>query len=164
MKSPEPADAATFLDFFRAVCGETDFLLFRPEEVSYIVEEEAGIIRSFLEDERKALIAIFDGKRIVANIGIQPVGKAEKLRHRAKIGISVRKEYWGQGLGSLLIQEAETATRRMGFERLELDVFTANSRALLYQHLGFIQCGCIPRAARLTDGSYSDEIYMTKAL
>ena len=165
LRSPEAGDAEALIDYLRAVCGETEFLLCGAEEVTYTAAEERDFITAFLEDERKLLLAVFDGERAIADIGVEPVRDVAKMRHRAKIGISVRKEYWGRGIGSLLLREAERAARGMGYERLELDVFAANSRALsLYERTGFVQCGCIPRAARLADGSYSDEIYMTKVL
>lgn len=151
--------------YFLTVCGETDFLLSRPHEVTYTVEKGREVIASFLSQEKRMLIAVFDGERIIADIGIEAVGNFEKYRHRARIGISVLREYWGNGIGRLLLAEAEKEARSMGYEQIELDVFEKNSRAVsLYKKAGFIECGRIPRAACLLDGSYSDLIYMTKSL
>ncbi|MCR5724726.1 MAG: GNAT family N-acetyltransferase [Treponema sp.] len=165
VRSPEEADAAELLDYFLTACGETDFLLCRPHEVTFTVEKEREMIASHLAHEKRMLIAVFDGKRIIADIGIQAAGDFEKYSHRCRIGISVRSEYWGHGIGSLLLSEAEKAARSMGYKQLELDVFAVNSRAVsLYKKAGFTECGRIPRAAHMLDGSYSDLIYMIKQL
>ena len=81
------------------------------------------------------------------------------------MGISVRKEYWGCGLGSYLMQLAIDQTRTNGFEQLELGVFSDNTRAIhLYEKVGFERCGTIPHAFKLKDGTYRDEIMMVKML
>lgn len=55
--------------------------------------------------------------------------------------------------------------KKAGFEQLELGVFADNDRALcLYKKMGFEEIGRIPRAFRLPDGSYIDEITMVKML
>ena len=55
--------------------------------------------------------------------------------------------------------------RRNGFLQLELGVFCDNERALrFYRKLGFAECGRTPRAFRLADGSFRDEIQMVRFL
>ncbi|SFQ49689.1 Acetyltransferase (GNAT) family protein [Lachnospiraceae bacterium XBB1006] len=52
-----------------------------------------------------------------------------------------------------------------GMEQLELGVFSDNDRARhLYQKYGFKEYGVNPRAFKLQDGSYRDEIIMVKML
>ena len=85
--------------------------------------------------------------------------------HRAYVGISIEQKYWGCGLGSYLMQLAIDQTRANGFEQLELGVYSDNSRAIhLYEKFGFKRYGIQPRAFKLKDGTYRDEIIMVKML
>ena len=88
-----------------------------------------------------------------------------KCFHRARMGISVLKEYWGCGLGSYLMQLAVDQTRTNGFEQLELDVYSDNARAIhLYEKFGFERYGALPHGFKLKDGTYRDDILMVKML
>jgi len=50
----------------------------------------------------------------------------------------------GRGLGPLLMRFAESRARRLGYEALRLDAFTANPRALrLYAGLGYRDAGSV---------------------
>lgn len=50
-----------------------------------------------------------------------------------------------------------------GFEQLELGVFSDNERAIrLYEKYGFQKTGVSPRAFKLKDGTYRDEILMVR--
>ena len=81
------------------------------------------------------------------------------------MGISLLKEYWGCGLGSFLMQIAVEQAAANGFEQLELGVFEDNARAIaLYEKFGFAKYGVNPRAFKLKDGTYRDEIIMVKML
>ena len=53
----------------------------------------------------------------------------------------------------------------MGLEQMELGVYADNERAIhLYQKYGFEQCGIWKNAFKLKDGTYRDEILMSKIL
>lgn len=52
-----------------------------------------------------------------------------------------------------------------GFEQLELGVFEDNTEAIhIYEKFGFQKYGVQPRAFKLKDGTYRDEIIMVKML
>lgn len=54
-----------------------------------------------------------------------------------------------------------TSAKQTRFEQIELGVFADNNRALhMYKKAGFVQTGIIPRAYKLKDGTYRDEIQM----
>ena len=63
------------------------------------------------------------------------------------------------------MQLAIGQTRANGFEQLELGVYSDNSRAIhLYEKFGFERYGIQPRAFKLKDGTFRDEIIMVKML
>ena len=66
-----------------------------------------------------------------------------------------------QGLGRILLTEAETAAQAGGVRKIFLDVSQNNSAALaLYRSEGFVETGCRP--AYYSDGS--DAVLMEKTL
>ena len=165
LKSPKPQDAAAMLEFLKQTSGETEFLIRYPEEVTFTLEDEKEILDRYGASETDFMInAVCEG-RIIGNIGVKQVGNSMKVRHRAMLGIAVLRAYWQLGLGrELLAQGIETA-RGIGYEQMELGVYASNIVARsLYAQLGFEQTGVIPRAFRLKDGSYQDEVQMVLRL
>lgn len=138
-------DAQAVLDSFIKTHTETDYLLSYPDEIRYTLEDEAELLKRKDRSENEAeIIAIVDGK--VAGVsGIDPIGKAYKLKHRANFGISVEKEYWGLGIGRAMTEACITCAKRAGYEQLELDVVSGNTNAVaLYESVGFIEYGRNP--------------------
>ena len=159
------AEDAEALEVFRcATYSETHFMARYPEEGANLETVQKGLAGS----EASALnfeVGAFAGEKLVGEFGVAQVRPHIKYRHRAVMGISVRKEYWGCGLGSYLMQLAIDQTRTNGFEQLELGVYSDNARAIhLYEKVGFERYGIQPRAFKLKDGTYRDEIIMVKML
>lgn len=80
-----------------------------------------------------------------------------KVRHVAHlIGMMVRDEHAGRGIGGLLLRQALTLLRREPLlETLTLSVTAGNGPAIaLYRRAGFTRYGHLPRAIRLSDGRY----------
>ncbi|WP_029324565.1 GNAT family N-acetyltransferase [Butyrivibrio sp. AE3004] len=158
-------DAEKILAFRRDVAGETIYLTRYPYEIDNSVDKERDIIGNYLRAEHLGMLAIFDEDMIVGITSISPVGITFKTRHRASAELVVRKKYWNLGLGSYLLDQVIEMAGNCGYERLELSVFADNARALrLYKKKGFIECGQIPQAFKMMDGTYHDEIMMSKNL
>mgnify|MGYP000001894457 FL=1 len=159
------ADDAEALNAFRyAIYSETYFMARYPEEGANLETVQTGLAacgKSPVNFE----VGAFAGEKLVGEFGVAQVRPHIKYRHRAVMGISVRKEYWGCGLGGYLMQLAIDQTRSNGFEQLELGVYSDNARAIhLYEKVGFESYGIQPRAFKLKDGTYRDEIIMVKML
>jgi len=66
----------------------------------------------------------------------------------------------GRGVGRRLAEAAIAAAKAQGAERIELEVFASNTRAIaLYERLGFVREG-VKRNARKLDGEYDDIVQM----
>ena len=159
------ADDAEALSAFRnAIYSETHFMARYPEERASL-EAVRNWLAGYGESPVNFEVGAFAGEKLVGEFGVAQVRPHIKYRHRAVMGISVRKEYWGCGLGSYLMQLAIDRTRTNGFEQLELGVYSDNTRAIhLYEKFGFERCGTTPHAFKLKDGTYRDEIMMVKML
>ena len=117
------------------------------------------------ESAGSLLLTAFCGGRLVGNLGLDPVGPMRKVRHRASVGLAVVRDCWGQGLGTILLEEALQAARQLGYEQVELEVLAPNQRGLaLYERAGFVAYGRRERAVCQKDGRYEAEILMYKTL
>ena len=89
----------------------------------------------------------------------------KRIAHNAHMGISVRRRLWGQGVGSVLMQEIIDFCRETGTIRnLCLEVYADNERAVrLYQKFGFAVDG-LRKKYLLVNGVYHDEALMRLSL
>ena len=108
-------------------------------------------------------LGAFDG----GLIGVVTVlrGTGAKARHRATVvGMYVAPEARGRGVGRALLEEArDRAARVEGVEQLHLAVVTTNAAARrLYRALGFVPYGVEPRALKLGDRSWDEELMVLR--
>ncbi len=88
------------------------------------------------------------------------IGRRASTRHTGSLGMGVAEGYRGQGIGRRLLQAVIDHGWNMGLKRIELEVFTNNTRAVaLYESMGFEHEGRL-RCARLIDGYYRDVFHM----
>ena len=154
------ADAPALLDYVEAVSRESDFLSFGPGEFELSVAEEEDYLRSCREAENQVyLLGLVDG-RIVSALNFAG-GHRPRLRHSGEFGITVRKAYWGQGIGSRMLDALLAWAQATGVvTKINLRVRTDNRRAIaLYERKGFVIEGTIRREIRI-DGEYFDHHWM----
>jgi len=109
-----------------------------------------------------SLVATIDGD-VVGNLGLHAAGKTPRRRHVGSIGMAVRDDRHGRGVGTALMNAAiELADGWLNYQRLELTVDTDNLAALaLYRKFGFtIEGTC--RAYAFRDGQYVDSYAMAR--
>ena len=155
------SDARALWETMRRTHSETDYLLSYPDEQGTDEEREARLLE---ETERSGneveLVAILDG-RIVGSAGVAAAGSRRKVAHRARFGISVLQEYWGMGIGRVLMESCIDCARRAGYTQLELDVVADNERAMsLYRRAGFEEYGRNPRGYRSMAAGYQELVHM----
>ena len=161
LRNGDKADGKEVFEVFNLTHAETDYLLSYPDENSYDPEQEA----QFLEEKTNCsneieIIAVVDGK-IAGTAGIEAVGKKFKLKHRAELGISILKEYWGLGLGKALINACVQCAKDAGYKQLELNVVTENERAVaLYKSFGFVEFGRNPKGFNSRTSGFQELVYM----
>lgn len=132
-------DAANILAFLRQAATESDAVLI-PHLTDVTVEQERRnieMINSF--DDCVIMLAMLGGQPI----GIVTVMVLEDQPGVGELGVVVAKPYWRNGIGQLLVDEAEYWFQNYSsLRRLVLTVFAENVPAIrLYQKLGFRQTG-----------------------
>lgn len=161
LRNGDKADGKEVFEVFNLTHAETDYLLSYPDENSYDPEQEA----QFLEEKTNSsneieIIAVVDGK-IAGTAGIESVGKKYKLQHRAELGISVLKEFWGLGLGKALMNACIQCAKKAGYKQLELNVVAENERAVaLYKSFGFVEFGQNPKGFNSRTSGFQELVYM----
>jgi len=165
LRSPKEGDAAELLVFLKDVTRETDFLLRAPEECTMTEEQEAAWVNNARSSPNTAVFLCEVDGVIAGDCEIVFLSRT-KLRHRAVVGISLRKAYWNLGIGTAMFEEMiRLAKERGGIIQLELEVMEGNDRAIhLYEKMGFRIVAARPNAFRLADGSMRDEYIMVREL
>ena len=165
IRSVEPDDAGSMLEYMKIMLGETPFLLRAPDEFNYSAEEEAAVLTRRRDDPRcLMLLVVLDGQ-IIASADVCSHGAKSRLMHRGELGISVRKDHWRQGIGSALMERLIAFAKQSGYEQIELTVESKNRRALaLYLKYGFMVYGTRPHGMKYPDGSYDNDYLMVKML
>lgn len=104
-------------------------------------------------------VAVDSNETVVGWCDIVRVGLAG-FTHTGRLGMGLVPAAREQGHGSTLAQVAIAAAVAQGMERIELEVFASNTRAIrLYERLGFVTEG-VKRDARKLDGVYDDNVLM----
>lgn len=165
LRTPGSADAETMIAFMKQSYSETPFLSSMPEEFDVSVEEELEFLRRHERSEKDCMIGAWIGGRLAGTVRLSAVRDNYRLRHRAKVGVSVLKEFWGRGVGSMLMDAALNTAASAGYRQVELEVCADNERAIrLYKKFGFEEYGRLPQAMRRSYDTFMDEILMVKRL
>lgn len=115
------------------------------------------------DDTQITLVASVAGE-VVGNLGLTRITRPRRA-HVGEIGMGVRDDWQGKGVGSALMQAAiDLADNWLGIRRLELHVHADNERAIaLYRKFGFALEGT-HRAYALRDGVYIDSLSMARLI
>lgn len=165
IRYPTKEDLKQMWEYINTLSKERTFIRFQGEEISLVDEEK--FLNSFLENisQRKAvqLLVIHDGK-IIGISDIMMKELAEK--HIGVFGITVAKNFRGQGVGKMLMEFLINEAKRniAQLEIIVLDVFASNSLAKsMYQKFGFVEYGVLPKGVKLEKG-YADRVFMYKVI
>jgi len=165
IRSAADTDALSLCRHKYVTAGETYFMARYPEECSLDIADMEKKILQIQNSVCEFKINAFLDNEIIGDLGVTRIGNNTKYCHRAYMGISIQKQYWNMGLGSVMVEYAVKQAKENGFEQLELGVFEDNEAAIrLYEKFGFQKYGIQPRAFKLKDGTYRDELIMVKIL
>lgn len=161
LRSLEPSDAKEALAVCKRAAGETLNMMRYEDEWTMTEEQEAAFIEKQKNDPKALMLGAFVNGRMVGTAVFQGVHPGDRARHRAGVGISILRAYWGRGIGTALMRALIDAAKTTGLEQLELDVVSTNEAAVrLYTRCGFVEYGRHPRMMKYRDGTYADTILM----
>lgn len=118
---------------------------------------------SFADVNLRFLVAVpLDGEAPIGNLGLHRATNPRRI-HTASIGMSVRDDWQGRGVGTALMAAAlDVADNWWQVRRIHLEVFTDNEPAIaLYRRFGFEIEGTL-RGDAFRDGDYADTHVMAR--
>ncbi len=165
IRYPKKLDLNAMWEYINAISKERTFISYQGEEVS--IEEEEKFLNTQLESISKnvaILLLATSGGKVIGICGIDAKTRIEK--HLGVFGISIAKEFRGEGIGSqlmqLVISEAEKNIPQL--EIIILGVFSNNDLAKkMYENFGFKEYGILPKGIK-RDSGYSNHIFMYKVV
>jgi putative acetyltransferase len=109
-----------------------------------------------------SLVACVEGE-VVGSLGLETSPTRLRMRHVGSIGMAVRDDWQGKGIGTALMEAAlDLADNWLNLERIELRVYVDNSVAVaLYKRFGFEIEGTHRRLA-FRNGEYVDAYSMAR--
>jgi len=161
IRRAQPDDAAALIEHVRRVCEEAaDTTPMTAEEFDVTVEQERTLLGDALGSENDLFLVAVTGGAVVGMLSCRGE-KRRAMRHVVRLGMSIRKAWWGRGIGTEMMRGAIAWARGTGVvRRIELMVYADNARAIrLYRKFGFVEEGR-RRGAVLRDGVYIDDLVM----
>jgi GNAT superfamily N-acetyltransferase len=105
-------------------------------------------------EEKRALLIAEDAQGLCGTVQLI-FDLPENQPHRADLAkMLVHRRARRQGLGTALMRAAETAARESGRTLLVLDAVTDGDGARLYERLGWVRVGDIPKYALMPKGEF----------
>ena len=123
-----------------------------------MIDRHAQLIREVETGKMVAVIAEVDGKAVGQSNASKRGGR---LRHNAGLGVFLKREYRNQGVGSELMRELETQSKKHDIKILYLEVYSISPAVELYKRLGYTEYGRLLRAIQYR-GEYLDCTLMYK--
>ena len=158
-----PEDAKKMILYLNQVGGESDNLLHGENEFQDPIEGVQRKLAMSKDSENSIVLIAFDNEQIIARAELQGYFQA-RIRHRAILSISVKKDYWNQGIGTEMLNRIFEEAKNMNIRVIELEVISDNLRGInLYHKMGFEDIGTYKDYFYVND-TYKDAIVMEKIL
>lgn len=156
IRAAEPRDAEALIDEVNEVGSEMVYIM--TEKLRLTPDQESEMIRRIDPSRTLFLVAVAD-ERVVGSADIQR-GRESKNAHTANLGLSLRKEVRGLGLGKALMEDLLRWARSEGIRKVTLAVFETNRPAMaLYRDFGFAEEGR-RKGEVVLNGTPVDEVLM----
>ena len=158
------SDAESLLGVLNSIVAEDEYNVTNAEDLKKMemtLEKEQEWIKDHIEKAGSIiLVAELDGQ-VTGVLNVEN-GNRERIEHVGELHISVLKEFRNNGIGTTLMERAvEWAKQDKLIEKLSLDVFETNGRAMgLYEKTGFVKEGRRVKQIKLRAGEYIDSILM----
>jgi RimJ/RimL family protein N-acetyltransferase len=147
------SDAKGIIDCMQSVMDEHIFLV-----SEYYLLTERGEQDRLRNIEDLTLVLEY-GQEIVGVLTLQR-GMYRKNHHTASLGIAIKRNHRSKGHGTMLIERAIEWARSNGIEKIWLEVFSTNTRAIeVYKKIGFTVEGNKDKQF-IIDGNYVDDVLM----
>ncbi|MGO4929552.1 N-acetyltransferase family protein [Fundicoccus sp. Sow4_F4] len=158
IRQAEPNDARALIGLTQQVGKETNYLTFGSEGVGLTVAQEMDLIHTFATSETNLMLVVEVDDQIIGMGNLATFG-SQKQAHVAEIGLSLIQEYWGYGIGGLLMEDLLDFGRQVGLKVITLEVVKDNRRAVkLYERFGFEIVGTLKQRLKYNCNYYDSYV------
>lgn len=148
-------DAKDILEYLNCVGGESDYLLFGKDEFLLNIEEEKAYLRKMNKDNDSIMLLGIIDSEIISVSQVYRV-EGERTKHNCEIGISVKKKYWRNGIGTIVMKELIGFAKSKNKKNIRLTVNGENYQAIkMYEKFGFKKVGENKNYYRINNKFYS---------
>jgi len=153
-------DTTALLEYIETVSGESDNLTFGSGEFGLTFEEEEDYLRNIRSVENAIYLLGFIDEQLVSALSFTCENR-ERTKHVGEFGITVKKDFWGLGIGEgMLLTLIEWAKISGVVYKINLTVRADNKRGIrLYEKMGFKYEGTRTRDLRI-NGVFYDGVVM----
>jgi ribosomal protein S18 acetylase RimI-like enzyme len=164
LRCPTKYDSKELSELRVKIDGETEYLDRESGEGVLTLEDfEKVIYEDRLAERTLFLVAEVKGK--IVGFARCEGSKLSRFKHRAEFGICISKEYWGYGIGKVLIENILMYIDKVGIEKISLTVVQTNTKAIeLYKTYGFVEEGLLMKDRIHKDGNYYNTVIMGRLL
>jgi ribosomal protein S18 acetylase RimI-like enzyme len=163
IRPAQPDDSCAIIDTVRSNANERSYVLM--EHYGMDDASERDYI-GHLDSAKNLLIVATAGSAVVGCLAALQAdgGKRPETTHLLHLGLHLREEYRGIGIGTHLLDYAVTWAVEKGFKKLEANIFTTNKHSLgMFTKAGFVEEGV--RQNRIQVGrELISEVLMGKVL
>ena len=160
VREATPEDATALIAYIETVSDQSDFLSFGRGDFGLTELQEQAFLRQCRTTDNQIYLVGLINNRLVSTLHFAG-GSRPRVRHAGEFGMSVDREFWGLGIGSLMIETLLIWARETHIvKKINLRVRTDNQRAIhLYERKGFIKEGTIHKEIFLQE-DYFDHDWM----
>ena len=163
IRYPKDTDADLLCNYINTLSKERTFIRFQGEQTS--LEDEIKYLKSQQEkiaQKTAVTLLVFCNGEL---IGVSDINMKDKIeKHIGVFGITIAKNFRGEGIGSLLMKYVfdEAIKNISRLEIVTLGVFSNNLLAMeMYKKFGFKEYSLLPNGVKL-ENRYTDHMEMYK--
>ena len=161
IREAEIHDASSVIALLGQIGQESTFTSLDENGIAMTESEMKHFLDKQAQSYNQITLLAFLNDELVGIINIT-ADQRPRVRHIGDVFLGIKKAYWGNGLGSILMEEAiEWAKPSGSIRRLQLTVQKRNTVAVhLYEKMGFIIEGLQERGACIEGGEFLDVYLM----
>lgn len=160
----DPGLRADLLDTWIAATDAGGSVGFTAPAPVHLVAETLDLALERVAAGKDLLGVLHNGERYVGMGLLVDHDTALNLHWRTVLRVMVHPKYQGGGTGRLLMNSLRQSAVELGLEQLQLTVRDGNSLDEFYSKLGYRVVGRHPRAVRVADDDYRDELMLVMDL
>lgn len=162
IRCPDKSDAAQLSELRIKIDSETENLDREPGEGILTREDFEKLIYNDSVAEKNIFLVVEAEGKLVGFARCQG-NELARFRHKAEFGIGILKEYWGYGLGKMVLENILLWADSAGIEKICLAVVETNTKAIgLYKKFGFVEEGLLIKDRIHRDGNYYNTVMMRR--